>query len=299
MLTLKKLVFIVLMIIAASLGGAKAYIDHQLHLKLNTSIKSVADKVTINYSEIHTSLLGSVIIHNLQLIAPSHNPVHINAVTIHKAHQFYSGNLPEQIEISIEGFQYPISDRATPIPPLMSTLGYAPYYLSLRELRNLGYTVINADIHLKAKFNGEQMSWSGTIKANIWGNLRFLINLTPVPVLAEWKSWIKKVQLTAFVLSYTNQGLVNRVFAHLAQRNAMTVDRFKHTLITKIESDLNQAKVTLDSSVLGNLRQFIQTPVTLTIHLQPSPPLTLTLNTLFSTSPKHLGLKMTTTELKE
>jgi hypothetical protein len=288
---IKNFILIILMILAATLGGAKAYIDHRLRTALETAIKSVADKVTIEYADVSTSLLGSVIINNLHLTVPDYAPVHIDTAILYKAYQ-----LPQHILITLKSVQFSISDTAPPAPILMSALGYAPYYLSPRELRGLGYAHVNADIDIEAKSSEKnKMSLSGLVNAHAWGELSLSLDLNNVPAFPTAAP--QQIQLAALSLTYTNKGLVNRVFTWLAQRNKMSLAHFKQTLITKLKSDINQTRDMLDASVLTSLQQFIQTPQRLTIHLQPTPPIMI--NALFYTSPKLIGLKMTSTKLLE
>jgi len=278
------------MTLAATLGGLKAYIDQLLRTELNSAIKSVADKVTIEYSDVTISLLGAVVINNLRLSVPE---VHIDTVILHKAYQFYPPNqLPQQMLISIKNVQFSINDTAPPAPLLLSVLGYAPYYLTPRELRGLGYARVNADIGIEANSNQDKVSLSGTINAKAWGELSLSVDLNNVPPPARWSS-SQGIQLAALTASYTNKGLVNRVFTGLAQRDKMSLSHFKQTLVSKLKNDLSQASQLLDVSILTSIEQFIQTPQTLTIDLQPTSPIMI--NALFYSSPKRLNLKMTST----
>ncbi|HDN25868.1 MAG TPA: hypothetical protein ENG03_01975 [Thioploca sp.] len=279
------------MILAACLGGTKAYVDHRLRTELDNSIKSIADKVTIEYVEVSTSLLGSVVISDLHLTVPDYTPVHIDTVTLYKAYQFYNPNaLPEHISLALQDVHIPISDTAPPVPILLSAFGYAPYYLSPKELRGLGYTHVNANIYIEAKLREEGVFLSGTVNAHAWGEIMVSIDLDNVP--ASLRAAASRIQLAALTFSYTNKGLVNRIFTLLAQRHKISLDNFKQALFTKLKSDIHQTRISLDASVLASVQQFIQTPNKLTIHLQPSPPILM--NALFQTSPKRLGLKITT-----
>jgi hypothetical protein len=62
----------------------------------------------------------------------------------------------------------------------------------------------------------------------------------------------------------------------------------------KLATTVAKEPMTLDASVLASLQQFLQSPNQLTISLQPNSPLNI--NALMTTSPKHLGLKITTLE---
>ncbi len=297
---MKKIIFLTLMIIAACLGGAKAYVDHRLGIELNTSIRSVADIVAIEYSEVSTSLLGSAYIRDMRITVPNYAPVLVDTIMLHKAYKFYNPNtLPQHIAISIQGIgmQIPIKNTAAPAPVLISALGYAPYYLTPKELRGLGYARINANIDIEAKQLGEnKMFLEGRIDAHAWGELTVSVDLSHVPTtLASLPKVALEIQLVAGSLTYTNKGFFERLFTRLAQRNNLTVNRLKKGLISKLKSDISQADI-LDSSVLTSLSQFIQSPDKLIIRLQPKP--AIRINTLFLRSPKRLGLKMSVTNPK-
>jgi len=281
----KNFILFILMVLGATLGGLKAYVDQLLRSELNSAINSLADKVTIEYSDVTISWLGAVVINNLRF-----SELHIDSVILHKAYQFYPPTqLPQQLLISIKNVEYSIKDTAPPAPLLLSMLGYAPYYLTPRDLRGLGYAHINADIDIVAHSNQDNVSLSGTINAKAWGDLSLSVDLKNVPPPIRWRS-SEGILLAALTASYTNNGLVNRVFTGLAQRDKMSLSHFKHGLISKLKNDLSQASQLLDVSVL---EQFIQTPQTLTIALQPTPPIRL--NALFYSSLKRLKLKMTNT----
>ncbi|HIE00166.1 MAG TPA: hypothetical protein EYP59_07740 [Thiotrichaceae bacterium] len=291
---LKKVILTALMILAACLGGTKAYLDHRLRLEFDTSIQSVADKVLIEYGDIRLSLLGSLIINDLRLTLADFVPVQIDTMTLYQAYQFYDlKTLPKQFSIVIQGLQLPISNSAPPVPVLMSAFGYAPYYLTPKALRGLGYARVKADVHCQAVVSEKHTSVLITANAYAWGDLKLSMDLNDVPIqMASLVKTAERIQLAHLIFSYTNKGLVNRVFKKWAQRQKMTLASFKQGLISKLTSDISQSGLKLDNSVLVSMRQFIQTPQTLTVHLQPNPPRRI--NTLFNSSPKSLGLKMTT-----
>lgn len=289
---IKNLIFATLMIIAATLGGAKAYLDHRLGIELYILIKSLADIVSIEYADFRISLLGSVIINDLLLTTPDYAPVHINTVVLYEAYQF---QLPQNISIAMQGIEFPISDTSSPAPVLMSILGYAPYYISPKELRDLGYTRVNIDVHLEAKSKENQLSLSGTVNAHKWGELRLSANLNNLSAPIKWtNATASRIKLTGLTVNYTNKGLINRIFTRLAQRNKMSLSNFKQALITKLKSDISQTRISLDADIIANIHKFIEEPQTVTLSLQPTSPITI--NALFSKSPKRLGLKMTTTK---
>ena len=65
----KNFILFILMTLAATLGGLKAYIDQLLRSELNLAINSLADKVTIEYSDVRISLFGAVVINSIRQIS--------------------------------------------------------------------------------------------------------------------------------------------------------------------------------------------------------------------------------------
>lgn len=277
------------MIFAASLGAAKAYIDHQLRKQLDSWKHSVTDQLRIDYAEVKTSLVGAVVIKNSQLTTNFFGPVQIDTITLSQAYQFYLYSLPPHIVINLQGVHIPMSDTAPPVPVLIKALGYAPYYVSPKELRAWGYPEIHADIDLETKLSHDSLEFLGKVNA-IWGKQALQMNLKNVPTLAKWATLAGQMQLTQLTYSYTDNGFINNVLTKLAQRNTMTLDNLKQTLIDKIRRDLAQAQIVLEANNQANWQQFIRQPRILTVQLQPSPPLAI--NMLWNASPTRLGLKI-------
>jgi hypothetical protein len=161
----------------------------------------------------------------------------------------------------------------------------------------MGYTDFNADLYVETQFNQDKLHFVGTVAADTWGDLVLVVDLNKVPTLEKWTTLAGQIQLTTLIVSYTSKNLISRVFTRLAQRNTMTTDKFKQTLINKIQSDLQPVQVALEASSQASLQQFIQTPQTLTVQLQPNPPLAI--SALWNVSPAQLGLKITTTTIRQ
>jgi len=244
------------MILAATLGGAKAYIDHQLDQELG----KIAKQITVEYSQVSSSLLGQVVVENIDL--NSYGQVHINRIILHQAYQFYN-NLPKSMSLNLEGVQIPINNTTQPIPLLISAFGYEPYYLSLQELYNLGYSKIDADISLDAKLQNNKLSVLGIIDANIWGKFTILAELDKVA------KPFNTMELVSFQVKYFDHELVNKAISHLAQRNKITPTQLQQNFISKLTNDIKQADIT------NNLKQFMQNPKVLTINLEPKLPMNI------------------------
>jgi len=270
----KNFILVTLVIISASLGATKAYLEHQLQISLEKWRASTIPSVTMTYQEIYISLGGAIIINHLNLI----NEVHIDQVILPKAYRVF---YPSPFSLTIKGLQIPISDTSPPVPALITILGYTPYYLTPRELRQIGYIQLEANLELEAI-----PDISLKIDAQAWGKLELSVDL--LPPLAKWQDFarIEQLSLTHFKLSYHNQGLVEQLLSYLAKRQAVTLENLKATLTNQFTKDIQ-----VDHDSQTQLRQFIQTPTTLTLQWQPKP--SLRLNELWTASPKRLGLTIT------
>ena len=284
-----------LMILSASLGGAKAYIDYLLRQELNALIQAVADTVTVNYADIQASWLGTIILKDLDLILANRDePLHIDTIRLDKAYQFYNlTRWPTDMQLNLKNLRYPISDISYSSPPVViASLGYTPYYLTAKELRSLGYLNINANIAIQAQTSLEKVSISGVINAYAWGNFNFTLEFNQLPLPQQWTtSSLRSIQLIYLKFNYSDNGFFNRVFTWLAQRNKMTLANFKQTLLTQLSHDLNSTQE-ISSNVLNPLLQFIQDPRQLTLYLRPDLPIAI--ETLGQVPLKQLGLTITT-----
>ena len=291
---LKNLGLTFLMVLSASIGGTKAYINYLLRQELNASIQTVANKVTVNYADIQASWLGAVILKDLDLtLVTSNESLHIETIHLDKAYQFYDlTRWPTEMQLSLKNLRYPISGTSSPPPVIIASLGYAPYYFTTKELHSLGYLNINADIVIQAQTNREKVSITGVINAHAWGNFNFTLELNQLPLPQQWTtSDFKSIQLISLKFSYIDHGFFNRVFTWLAQRNKMTLANFKQTLLTQLNHDLNSTQE-ISSNVLKPLLQFIQNPRQLTLYLRPDLPIVI--ETLGQVPLKQLGLTITT-----
>lgn len=298
MLKLKNGVLTLLMGLSAALGGTKAYIDHLLRQELNASIQAVANKVNVDYTDIRTSWLGSVILKNLDLTFLNNDEsLHIDTIHLQKAYQFYElTQWPTDIQLSLKKLQYAIKDTSSPPPIIVTSLGYAPYYLTTKELHSLGYLNLNADIDIKVKTSSEKISITSMITAPAWGNFNFILELNHLPPPQPWTTAaLKSVQLIDLKFSYRDNKFFNRVFTWLAQRNKMTLADFKQTLITQLSKDLSSTQVEIGSNILNPLLQFIQNPRQLTLSLRPDLPIVM--EALWQVPLKQLGLTITTDSL--
>lgn len=269
---MKHLILTTLMVLSVSLGAAKAYIDHQLNLNLERWKNLLTQEAKINYQSISTSLRGSIVIKRLNLIPLRFFPVDMDEIILHKAYQFYS--TPQDLSLSIRGLSIPISD--------MSWIADDSW---IRGLKQAGYFPFLADITLDAHLKGSHLHTFLIIEASKWGKVELSLDLDQVPPFTRWISSaiIPQFLFVALKLTYSDRGLVNRLFTQLAQDHTMTLEGFKQALISQLVFYLgkeNQEK----------LQAFIDSPKTLTVQWQPHPPLAV--SDLWMAFPKQLDLKV-------
>jgi hypothetical protein len=290
----KNYLLISFLIISALLGATKAYLDYRLPIELNKTLEKTA--LPISYAETYLTLLGAIKINNVQF---NTFPLKIEALTLHHAYRFYDVNsLPTFMRLTAQKIQIPISDESSTPPPLLNILGYATYYLNSRELRELGYTTLQAELDITAKQTTEnRLVISGLFTVMQVGKLTLRVELENVPPPMKWtNTTFLALPFTQLIFNYSDDDFMKRVFSFLAQRNKMTAVQLKQTLKTKVITDLKQSGLTFDESVLTSLQEFIQNPETLTISLQPPTPLSIEkLEKLLPTILlKALGLTMDT-----
>lgn len=122
-----------------------------------------------------------------------------------------------------------------------------------------------SDIQIEAKSNQHNVLLLVLINGQTWGDIKLSMDLINM-----------SSKLVSLNLIYDNQKLLKY--------------KFKHKLIQQLH--LSLTKVKLDTNILNYLRQLILNSKGLVIDLQPSMPIKI--QDLFYTSPKVLGLKITT-----
>lgn len=285
-----------LLMFSATLGGTKAYIDYRLQTELDKTVNSA--KIPITYSDTYFTLLGAIRINNLHF---SSYHLAIETVTLHQAYRFYDlQTLPTFIHSTVQKIQIPIYKGSTTPPPVWDVLGYGSYYTNLRSL---GYTSLSAELDIIAKKIPENvLEINGFFNIDQCGKLTLQAKLKNVPPPSKWtNTTVMEVPFIKLSINYTDTEFFKRLFPFLAQRNKVTVEQLKQTLKAKIVTDLKQSGLTIDNSVLTSLQHFIQDPETLTIHLQPSTPLTIHEfeKLLFTATLKPLNLTMDTQLIAE
>lgn len=285
----------VLLLVAATLGGGKAYLDYRLHRELDKIIET--EKLPATYTETHVTLSGAIEINELNLTVFDTTPVQIKTLKLYDAYRFYDLTiLPAHFRLTAQKIKLPVSETPSPPPPLLKMLGYAPYFLNTKELRGLGYPTLQIEVDLDVhRVTENQLDVEGAVRLKQVGRLSWSAHLNNVPPPAQWNATaLTQLQLEALTLTYQDNSFIESVFSYLAQRNKSSVPALKQGLITKLTADLKQSGLEFHSSVVSSLQQFIQNPESLTFSFQPVAPLTVEgLNKMSPLNlPKQLGLKM-------
>lgn len=291
-------IFIILF--AIGLGSVKAWVDYQLHRQTQIAVQKINQKpnLQISYQHIGLSPLGAITIKNAELTLTKLTTLIINRLTLHQAYQFYDNNRwPPTVNITAKNLHFKLPPHSSSPPVLLEAIGYAPYYVDLQELSQLGYAQLNGQAELFATFEEQTAQINLLLITDKWGIYELNATLHQVPSPQQWQRKFKQIQLENLQLSYTDQGLITRSLAYLAQRNGQSLDKFKQRLRGKIIKDLANSPVQLDRIIIESLQKFIQQPKQLVIHLTPSAPL-LPLSRLTAIPPENLptrlGLKITT-----
>ncbi|MDD2815047.1 MAG: hypothetical protein PHP00_04820 [Thiotrichaceae bacterium] len=299
---LKNIFYGVLLLLAAVLGGGKAFVDYTLSDSLQQAVKSVSKQISLRYSTAYLSWMGAVVVENVQGSTPFGLNFSVAEVRLPAAYHWLSlpAALPSNFSLELNDVRIPIPEAAAQDSwqAVFKAVGYGNYYLSSKELRNLGYAQWQGDIAFSGLQQAEVLKVATVIKSSAWGNWSGVLELNKVPALPKWGQLSGQMQVAETRLAYQDTGLSARLLSFLAQRQGQPVESLKTALAQKITQDIQQSGLVIDGSVSNSLKQFIQTPANLNALLQPTPPITINelLNAPIEKLPVRLGLKMTTAQ---
>jgi len=292
---IKTLLIVVVLLIAASLGGIKAYLDHYVVQKVAQLTQQFAKQATIHYGEVNLSLFGNLMIKSLQVQSDALPDLKITELMLSPLYELYNENrVPNFLQLTLKNLEITLPDRAPPAPWWLKLAKYDTYYLTLHDLRSLSYTVLQADVVLQAEKKQKSVDLSLSINSKNFGIWQLNLTLDEVTTLKQLLTAVTTVPLRNISLNYQDNGLLPQVFKLLAQRNAMTEVALQQQLSQKISADLQRSGAKLDASVINGLQQFIQTPRRLTVTLEPNPSITLNGLSLLlpENMPQRLNLKI-------
>ncbi len=284
---IKTIVTTILLLAAISIGSGKALIDYKLNDTANQWVTST--NIEFNYADLFLNLQGNVVVKQANFQLSNLEKITIDELIIHQAYQFYlSQGLPEKAYVTAHNIKMNILDVEPPPPPLLSALGYAPYYLTPHALKQIGLGNINANLELTTTFVAKRLQVLMKIDAEQWGNWEANLDLNELQNLNDWQS----SYLQALVVTYVDKGLIESIFNFLAQRNQAFLPEFKQAFLVKLKTDATRANIQLDPTVLASVQQLVHHPRQLTIKLIPT--YSVRLNQLTYSTPQRLGLTMST-----
>ena len=299
---LKNVFYGFLLLLMAVLGGAKAFVDYTLSDSLQQAVKSVSKQVTLNYSSAYLSWTGAVVVENVQGSTPLGLNFSVAEVRLPAAYHWLSlpAALPNNFSLELNDVRIPIPETAAQDSwqAVFKAVGYGNYYLSSKELRNLGYAQWQGNIAFSGLQQAEVLKIATLVQSSAWGNWSGVVELNKVPALPKWGQLSGQIQVAEARLGYQDTGLSARLLGFLAQRQGQPLESLKTALAQKVTQDIQQSGLVLDGSVINSIKQFIQAPASLNALLQPTPPITINelLNAPLEKLPVRLGLKMTTAQ---
>lgn len=290
----KNITIALLTVIAALFGGTKAYIDNQIQQKLNELNEST--RQSIQYGTANLSWRGDMVIKNVILQADNQPEVTIEKILLYQAYRFYDfkNSLPAHSHLKLFGVNINVPDTASEAPAILAH--YKPYYLSLRELRQLGFPQFTMDVDIQAKQAPSNLDVIINVQGQRWANVNITATLLNIPASPlEWSEKAEKIQLEQFILTYKEQNLLQKTSTFLARRNRQPEEIFKQQLAYQLRRDIESLRTQIEMSSIDSLTQFIQQPTQLQFIFQPAPPFPAyqtIVNTPLQNLIQHLGFKI-------
>ena len=287
MLTIKNIGIAILTLLAIMVGGSKAYIDYQIQQQLN-DIGQSSDQLQLQYADANLSWNGALVINQLKLQTANTPDIEIAQFILHGAYHFYDvkNTLPASSHAELRGVKIHVPDITSEAPALLSS--YKPYYLSWRELRQLGFPQFLTDVEIHIAQQANTVDVNIDMQGQRWGNISINANLHNMPSSPlNWTKQASQIQVEQLVFSYTEQQLFHKLTTFLARRLKQPETVFKPQLAYKLRQDIESLRTQLPVSSLDKLDSFIQNPQTLQLALQPAMPYP-TYQTVLNTPPQQL-----------
>ena len=293
---IKTLVIIFVLIIAASLGGIKAYLDHYVSQQVARLPQQFAKQATINYEQVNLSVLGSLLIKSLKIQPIIFPEIQIEELTLSPLYELYDENrIPNFLQLTVKNLVIAIPDSTLPAPWWLKLAKYDAYYLTLHDLRSLNYTTFQSDVTLLAEKKQQSVDLALFINSKDFGIWQLKVTLDGASTLKQLLTAAATLPLHNISIDYNDNGLLPRLVTLLAQRNMITNVALQQQLSQKVHSDLQRSSAKLDASIISGLQQFIQNLRHLTITLEPNPAISLNGLSLLmpENMPQRLNLKVT------
>lgn len=278
---------IFILLLVASVGGLKAYLDHYVAHQVAQFTQQFAKQAKIHYQSVEVSLLGTISIKSLTIQNIELGELKIATASISPLYELYDEKrLPNILQISLKNLEISTPDIAPPSPWWLKLAKYDAYYVTPRELKNLGYAQLFGDVTLSLQKMTKQAEFILKINSQQIGNWQLQMQLEDVTTLKQLITASTTLPLHSFSLNYMDNGFLSKIFNHLAQRTSTTAANLQQQLSQKVQSDLQRNSGALDASVINPLQQFIHTPRSLTVMLEPNP--SISLNSLLLVKPENL-----------
>lgn len=282
---------LLILLIAASVGGLKAYLDYAVAQKVAHFTQQFAKQATIHYQGVEVSIFGVVSIKSLVIQSANISELKIADLSVSPLYELYDEKrLPNSLQINLKNIEISIPDIAPPPPWWLKLAKYDAYYLTPSELRNAGYTQFSGDVMLSLQKMTKQVELTLQINRSQFGIWQLKAQLDDVTTLKQLMSGIATLPLHYLALNYTDNGFLPKIFNVLAQRTGTTAETLQQQLSQKVQADLQRSSGKLDASVINGVQQFIQTPRILTVTLQPNP--SISLNSMLLVKPENLSQRL-------
>lgn len=285
MFSIKNIIWVLLTLLAVLVGGLKAYIDYQIQQQLDHASPSMGQ---MRYQNARLTWAGHLVIQQLQFKGENSPHIDIAQVVLHDAYRFYDieNTLPEQSHIKLSGVKIEVPDVASDAPVWLSS--YKPYFLSWRELRQLGFPQFLMDVDVHISQQADTLDLEVQIQGQRWGAIHFTSILHNVPASPlNWAKHATQIQFERMVLTYDEQQLMQKITTFLARRLKQPENVFKPQLAYKLRRDIESLRTQLSVSSIDALDQFIQQPKTLQFSFLPTTPYP-SYQTVLNTPPQQI-----------
>ncbi len=261
-------VFTIIVLLVISFFGAKIYINKKVSEKIDKKIEEIKPYADVSYRSVDYSLLrNQLTISGIKVLyAGSRYPVTINRVVISdfdREHDF-----PLFALVKVKGITFYVNSLPEEDRLILKALGYgdrmsADFSSSYRyDMEKRKLTISDLTYHLKD---------IGTLSLKFnFGNVRPVREEEVLYFLLD--GW-GEISIYNGEISYSDEGLFNRVITLIAAERHISQDQVKAALIKQIKNELNGDPV---SEMLAKaFVDFILDPGTLKITVNPEKPVTI------------------------
>jgi hypothetical protein len=306
---MRKLILILLALMAAAYGGVKGYIWYQTKQQLEQLTVSLASMAKLSYGGISSSILNSgmqgwISVNDIS-IQPTGSPdaVQLGAFKLRlgsvldflwASQGFKEGQLPLQGGITLEhlnlnmdsGLMSQLMASSKP----QQSLGWPIFMICgqespLAELKAMGYRSLTTDINLHYQFDQPSQSLLldiGFHTNNMYAlSLKFSIYLGVSDLKMSSLAFVMpKLGKTSVV--YMDDSYLERKLRYCSAQKKMEPEAYLKSYITAFDSTMRSQGVALPAATLKDYMDFLAAPNNLYLGIAPSEPIDLTKVSLYS-----------------